>query len=226
MNNSLSKANPMGVEVNKTGIDGNRGYYARWDAENAQCLLRVAAYNKDTLITNSWLFGAVGDDRTAEVWQNAGSTFTCNKELFDFSLMPTTKTVAATAIPGGTLLGAGIGAMAGHGDRDFDCSNESMRKDLLKQLQENQKIGNLNQFIETDLSSASKSMSQAQCNEIVNLYDMWQMGKEAIKTCEAKTEIVIKVNADFNLQSLQSQCKDNLCMTDAQFQELVASMNG
>lgn len=226
MNNSLSKANPMGVEVNKTGIDGNRGYYARWDAENAQCLLRVAAYNKDTLITNSWLFGAVGDDRTAEVWQNAGSTFTCNKELFDFSLMPTTKTVAATAIPGGTLLGAGIGAMAGHGDRDFDCSNESMRKDLLKQLQENQKIGNLNQFIETDLSSASKSMSQAQCNEIVNLYDMWQMGKEAIKTCEAKTEIVIKVNADFNLQSLQSQCKDNLCMTDAQFQELVSSMNG
>lgn len=187
MNNSLSKANPLGVEVNSVGIDGQRGYYARWDAERAQCLLRVAAYNKDTPITNSWLFGLVGDERMAEVWQSAGSTFTCNKDLFGFSLMPKTKTVAATAIPGGTLLGAGIGALAGHGDRDFDCSNEDMRKTLLKKLQDNQKIGNLNQFIETDLSSADKTMSQAQCNEIVNLYDQWQMGKEAVKLCDSKS---------------------------------------
>ena len=149
--------------------------------------MRVAAYNKDTLITNSWLFGAVGDDRTAEVWQAAGSTFTCNKDLFDFSLMPKTKTTAAVAIPGGTLLGAGIGALAGHGDRDFDCANETLRNQLLKKLQDNQKIGNLNQFIESPLSSADRTMTQAQCNEIVKLYDLWQMGKEAITLCDSQS---------------------------------------
>lgn len=187
MNNTLSKANPLGAEINKTGIDGKRGYYARWDAENAQCLLRVAAYNKDDHITNSWLFGVVGDDSPAEIWQAAGSTFTCNKDLFGFSLMPKTKTTAAVAIPGGTLLGAGIGALAGHGDRDFDCSDENMRTQLFKKLQESGKIGSLNQFIETDLSNADKTMSLAQCREIVNLYDLWQMGKEALSMCDDKS---------------------------------------
>ena len=205
LNDSLRKANPLGVHVNTTGIDGERGYYARWDAEKAQCLLRVAAYNKDTLITNSWLFGAVGDDRTAEVWESAGSTFTCNKDLFDFSLMPTTKTVAATAIPGGALLGAGIGALAGHGDRDFDCGNEDMRKQLLKKLQDNQKIGALNLFIETDLSNGDKNMSQAQCNEIVNLYDQWQKGQEAIKVCDS-TYSNVKLSVDTVSQKIETVC--------------------
>ena len=182
-NDSLSKLNPLGARVNDTGIDGKRGYYARWDAENAQCLLRVAAYNKDTAITNSWLFGIVGDDSLAEVWQSTGSSFTCNKDLFGFSLMPKTKTVAATAIPGGTLLGAGIGALAGHGDRNFDCTIESMRDSLLKELQDNQKIGAINQYISSDLSSTAKTMTLGQCREIVDLYDMWQMGKEAVNTC-------------------------------------------
>lgn len=187
MNNTLSKANPLGAQINNTGIDGKRGYYARWDAENAECLLRVAAYNKDDHITNSWLFGVVGDDTPAEIWQSAGSTFTCNKDLFGFSLMPKTKTTAAVAIPGGTLLGAGIGALAGHGDRDFDCSDESMRTQLFKKLQESGKIGSLNQFIETDLSNADKTMTMAQCHEIVNLYNLWQMGNGAIKMCDDKT---------------------------------------
>ena len=182
-NDSLSKLNPLGARVNDTGIDGKRGYYARWDAENAQCLLRVAAYNKDTPITNSWLFGIVGDETPAEVWRATGSSFTCNKDLFGFSLMNNTKTVAATAIPGGTLLGAGIGALAGHGDRDFDCTNESMRNTLLKELKDNQKIGAINQYITSDLSTTAKSMTLGQCREIMDLYDLWQMGKEAVDTC-------------------------------------------
>ena len=116
MNGSLSKDNPQGVEVNTTGYDGNRGHYARWDAANAECLIRVAAYNKDNLITNSWLFGAIGDDKPAEVWQKSGSTFTCNKELFDMSsLMNQTKTAAVIAVPGGAVLGTAIGAAAGAG---------------------------------------------------------------------------------------------------------------
>ena len=111
-----SKNKPQGVEVNTTGYDGNRGHYARWDAAKAECLIRVAAYNKDKLITNSWLFGAVGNDNPAEVWQKAGSTFTCNKDLFDFSsLLNDTRTAAVIAVPGGAVLGTAIGAAAGAG---------------------------------------------------------------------------------------------------------------
>ena len=206
-NDSLSKQNPLGARVNDTGIDGKRGYSARWDAENAQCLLRVAAYNKDTPITNSWLFGIVGDDSLAEVWQATGSSFTCNKDLFGFSLMPKTKTVAATAIPGGTLLGAGIGALAGHGDRNFDCTIESMRNSLLKELQDNQKIGAINQYISSDLSSTSKSMTLGQCREIVDLYDMWEMGKEAVNTCR-ETEKEVKKQQQMCEATLNFICNE------------------
>ncbi|MBO7042445.1 MAG: hypothetical protein J6W08_01100 [Alphaproteobacteria bacterium] len=143
-NNSLSKDNPQGVEVNTTGYDGNRGHYARWDAAKGECLIRVAAYNKDKLITNSWLFGAVGNDNAAEVWEKAGSTFTCSKDLFDFSLMNDTKTAAVVGVGGGTLLGTAIGAGAGAAaynkkhnaylesvDKKNDpCTDEQYRKDL------------------------------------------------------------------------------------------------
>ncbi|MDW3024550.1 MAG: hypothetical protein R8N50_02575, partial [Alphaproteobacteria bacterium] len=118
--NTLSKTNPQGVQVNdgNTGVDGARGHYARWDAENGTCLIRVAAYNKDKHISNSWLFGAVGDDTPAEVWKAAGETFTCDKDLFGFSLLNQTKTTAVVGVGGGTVLGASIGAMAGHGKRE------------------------------------------------------------------------------------------------------------
>ena len=102
--------------------------------------------------------------------------------------MNNTKTVAATAIPGGTLLGAGIGALAGHGDREFDCTNESMRNTLLKELKDNQKIGAINQYITSDLSTTAKSMTLGQCREIMDLYDLWQMGKEAVDTCRDTKE--------------------------------------
>lgn len=210
MNDSLTKANPLGVKVNNTGIDGQRGYYARWDAENAQCLLRVAAYNKDTQITNSWLFGTVGDDSMAEVWQNAGSTFTCNKDLFGFSLMPKTKTTAAVAIPGGTLLGAGIGALAGHGDEDFNCQDESMRTQLLKQLQQNGKIGALNQFLDAPLSSADRTITAGQCLEIVGIYDLWQEGKSALDQCHADTNFeCINIRITKNQVQAQFTCDPN-----------------
>lgn len=115
-NGTLSKDNPQGVAVNTVGYDGNRGHYARWDAANGECLIRVAAYNKDKLITNNWLFGAVGNNNPAEVWEKAGSTFTCSKELFDFnSLLNDTKTAAVIAVPGGAVLGTAIGAAAGAG---------------------------------------------------------------------------------------------------------------
>ena len=210
MNNSLSKNNPLGEKVNTTGIDGERGYYARWDAEKAQCLLRVAAYNKDTLITNSWLFGIAGDDRNAEVWQAAGSTFTCNKNLFDFSLMPKTKTVAATAIPGGTLLGAGIGALAGHGDREFNCDDADMRNKLLNKLQDDDKIAILHDFIpRSPLHLYDKTMTVKQCKDILKLYEKWVYGKEALEKCQAiNAEIGIKGYVDINVKC-SGNCSEN-----------------
>lgn len=144
-NGTLSKNNPQGVEVNSVGYDGNRGHYARWDASKGECLIRVAAYNKDKLITNSWLFGAIGDETPAEVWQKAGSTFTCNKELFDFkSLLNDTKTAAVLGVGGGTILGTAIGAGAGAAaynkkhkayeeameNKNNPCSDEAYRKEL------------------------------------------------------------------------------------------------
>jgi hypothetical protein len=149
LNGILSKDNPQGVTVNTVGYDGNRGHYARWDAAKAECLIRVAAYNKDKLITNSWLFGAVGDENPAEVWEKAGSTFTCSKELFDFdSLLNDTKTAAVIGIGGGAVLGTTVGAMAGAGaykkkhkayenesERQYDlCADEEYRKKLGKAI--------------------------------------------------------------------------------------------
>lgn len=141
-NNSLSKDNPLGKEINTVGYDGNRGHYARWDAAKAECLIRVAAYNKDNLITNKWL--GIGDDTPAEVWQKAGSTFTCNKDLFDFSLMNQTKSAAVISLPAATVLGTAIGAGAGASaynkkmekyedgidKRNDPCTDEAYRKEL------------------------------------------------------------------------------------------------
>ena len=111
----LIKTNPQGAELNygNPGVDGARGHYARWDATTATCYLRVAAYNKDVQIKNSWLFGALGNDEPAEVWRAAGETFSCNKDLFGFSLLNDTSTAAVVGIGGGTLVGAGVGAAVG-----------------------------------------------------------------------------------------------------------------
>lgn len=125
-NDSLIKTNPMGVTVNTNGaVDAQRGHYARWDAKNAQCLVRIAAYNKDKHITNKWL--GIGDDTPAEVWQSAGSTFTCNKDLFGFSLLTKTKSAALIAIPGGAIVGAATGAIIGS---NMDKKEEKAIKDL------------------------------------------------------------------------------------------------
>ena len=143
-NGSLDKNAPLGVPLNdgNSGVDGVRGHYARWDAATATCLVRVAAYNKDKQITNSWLFGAIGDEQPAEVWRAAGETFTCNKDLFGFSLMNDTKTAAVVGVGGGTLLGAGVGAAVGGKEQEiydtiFSCAlNRSAKAEAADVLQE------------------------------------------------------------------------------------------
>ena len=179
MGNVLIKSNPQGVTVNdgNPGVDGSRGHYARWDATTATCYLRVGAYNKDQQIKNSWLFGALGDDKVAEVWRAAGETFTCNKDLFGFSLMNDTSTAAVVGVGGGTLLGAGIGAVAGHGNRSFDCNNASALKELNKEIEKNNSaVIILNRYVPTKITGSV--LNESQCRDVVDLYVKYRTVKD------------------------------------------------
>ncbi len=208
MNGSLSKDNPQGVAVNTVGYDGNRGHYARWDAVNAECLVRVAAYNKDKLITNSWLFGAVGNDNPAEVWQKAGSTFTCDKNLFDFnSLLNDTKTAAVIAIPGGAVLGTAIGAAAGAGAYnkkhnaylDFDpCADENYVKELGIKIYDSKQGATLQSYAYKDVKFENgtytgtpifdadqnfNNITENQCRDLHKLDEKVQLYESLINEC-------------------------------------------
>lgn len=170
--NVTIKTKPLGEKVNTTGtVDAQRGHYARWDGSTGTCYIRVAAYNKDTPITNKWLFGVAGDDQSAEVWKIAGDTFTCDKDLFGFSLMNKTKTAAVVGVGGGTLLGTGIGAAAGHGSRNFDCDVKEHRELLTQEIRDNQVISVTNDFLTNKINDNKDTMSKNSCREIVQLFD-------------------------------------------------------
>ena len=184
--NILVKTNPQGVNVNtgNTGVDGQRGHYARWDPTTAECLIRVVAYNKDTQIKNSWLFGAVGNNQLAEVWKAAGETFTCNKDLFGFTLMNQTNTAAVVGIGGGTVVGVGVGALAGHGKRAFDCTNEKHREMLTEELRTNGTMGTISNYMENKIPATTSLINQEQCEEVVLLYDKLTQLESAIELCD------------------------------------------
>ena len=146
-------------------------------------MIRVAAYNKGNQIKNSWLFGAVGNDEPAEVWQKTGDTFICNKDLFGFSLMNNTNTVAVVGIGGGTLVGAGIGAIAGHGERLFSCDVKSHREALTKALKEANKINAMNEYITKKIALDEDVMSEKACSDIVKLFDMYKQTQSAVDLC-------------------------------------------
>lgn len=183
--NMLIKTKPQGVEVNTNGLtDAARGHYARWDPKTAECWLRVAAYNKDTHIKNSWLFGAAGDDQPAEVWRVAGDTFTCNRDLFGFSLMNQSRTAAVVGVGGGAVLGAGVGAIAGHGARAFNCDIDSHRKMLTEELRVDASVGTINKYLDNDIDVNVETMTVAQCQEVVKLYDTYETYESAVDRCE------------------------------------------
>ena len=211
----LIKTNPMGAELNygNPGVDGARGHYARWDATTATCYLRVAAYNKDTQIKNNWLFGALGNDQPAEVWRAAGDTFTCNKDLFGFSLMNDTSTAAVVGIGGGTLAGAGIGALAGHGKRAFDCDNKSAVKTLSDQLRKSVNIYSLNRYLPEGDKITTNDLTARQCRAIVDLYTNYQTVKQDISRCFGNDVLnctfVYNDSFDPNGYELPAGCEDD-----------------
>ena len=209
---NLSKAKPQGKEVTgNVNIDSNRGYYARWDATKAECLIRVAAYNKDSQIKNSWLFGALGDERPAEAWKAAGSTFSCKKDLFGFSLLNDTATVAVVGGVGGTAVGAGIGALAGHGDRGFSCSNSSQRNELSEQIRKSNKSGALSQYLSKEdmEGNINFDLDESKCESIVNLYDKYQKA-EAFDVESVKQPCTTGEDANKCFKSLVNLNRDDL----------------
>ena len=205
---SLSKDNPLGVEVNTTGYDGQRGHYARWDAAKAECLVRVAAYNKNSQIKNSWLFGAVGNDNVAEVWQPAGSRFTCNKDLFGFSLLNDTKTAAVVGIAGGAVVGAGVGAGIGAAVYDSKkkeadkaataaktdpCTNKEYRDNLGTKIMESRNNSRLRTYLYSSVSLKSDSEIDTSSSTPLftsdNYYNMSEEQCQAIHGLYAKAKV-------------------------------------
>ncbi len=214
--NVLIKTNPQGVQVNNNnpGVDGQRGHYARWDATTATCYLRVAAYNKDKHITNNWLFGALGDDKPAEVWKATGESFSCNKDLFGFSLMNDTSTAAVVGVGGGTVVGAGVGAIAGHGDREFDCGNKGHVKKLGEQLRAAGSVTILNEYLHNAISTTG-NITEAQCREIVELYNVYYQMRSAVTACASRRvvgyeseEIDIEIQTDGDVNAIQKSVTD------------------
>ncbi len=222
--NILIKAQPQGPQVNDNnpGVDGQRGHYARWDATTATCYLRVAAYNKDKHISNKWLFGVAGDDRPAEVWKAAGDTFSCNKDLFGFSLMKDTSTVAVVGVAGGTLVGAGVGAIAGHGKRAFDCANDKHREMLMAEFSDARTVSIVNEYLVNDITVGARSVPMESCSEIVKLYDRYNQLKTAIAECEgAELEATEYFEAFLSCpdNSQIEQCIADAAQSEPMFQE-------
>ena len=231
---SLTKAKPQGKEVTgNVNVDSGRGYYARWDATKAECLIRVAAYNEDSQIKNSWLFGAVGDERPAEVWKAAGSTFSCKKDLFGFSLLNDTATVAVVGGVGGTAVGAGIGALAGHGDRGFSCSNSSQRNELSEQLRKSSMSSPLNKYLskEDTEGNINYDLDESKCEDIVALYDKYQKAeafdvksvKQPCKTEEGSdNDLCFKSLVKLDREDLDFSChgiNNSECVNMTKFEE-------
>ncbi len=178
-----AKNNPQGMGVNSdSSIDGNRGYYARWDATTGECLVRVAAYNKNEQITNEVLWGLLGNNNLAEVWKSAGSSFTCDKDLFGFALKRNTADVATVGFTGGTLLGAGIGA-AVKKETGFDCGSSKNLGELntkLRTLSATEK-NTLPLYLPGEMN-LDTGISRSECNQLVAMYDKYYTIEALAKT--------------------------------------------
>lgn len=211
--------------INNNRNDGSRGNYARWDAKSGECLVRIAAYNKDDLITNSWLFGIAGDEKPAEVWKSAGTSFSCNKDLFNFSLMKKTATVAVVGA-GATVLGTGIAAVASIPEQEsntgiFDCNNPNHRKELRQAIRDNNLEGALNLYI----SDESESDDTSSFDEMVN--DSGTVSNKSPKIKPSDTSMSDSACKNIvDLQEVLQEIKGDPCYVNASSFSLILKVDG
>ena len=184
----------------KTGLTPNQAKKTclraggKWDSVNAECLVRVVAYNKNSPISNEWLFGIAGNNKDAEAWLKMGDSFTCNKSLFGFSLLNDTATVAATAIPGGAIVGGVIGGVTAkhkqnQADKAGSCASKEFRRELGNRIHEK----GVNRILETYLKEVEDN-EYWDPDDIISQVESDDFHDMDEKTCELILGLVSKVN--------------------------------
>lgn len=176
MDGALEKIGELG-NLEPGRVDEVRGHYARWDAVTAECLVRVAAYHKDELITNTWLFGGAGDDKPAEAWLPTGEVFKCNGDLFGFGLFNQTKTAAVLAPTAGAVVGGAIGAGVGS-TKEGTCNQKVVLNKLNELEQERLNIvGNFYSDVldQKDISFTKGDIKEKECELLRDAFVVyWQ----------------------------------------------------
>ncbi len=203
----------------KTGLTPNQASKtctrlgAKWDAVNADCVICVTAYNKDKPISNEWLFGIAGNGKNAEACLKMGDSFTCNKSLFGFSLLNDTATVAATAIPGGAIVGGVIGGVTAKAKQNKvmgdPCASKDFRQRLGKQIQSSNNDRILRTYLyeagydddglydesgedtkQVDVKGGKfYNMNKSTCDLILDLYSKAALYDDGINACESDAEL-------------------------------------
>jgi len=198
----------------KTGLTPNQAKKAcvrlgaKWDAVNAECQVEVVAYNKSKPISNEWLFGVAGNGKDATAWLKTGTSFTCNKNLFGFSLLNDTATTAAISA-GAVVIGATTGGLIAKAKQNkvkrqqykdmceskdfrkrFGAKIAQSHKDLvLKTYFADVKLDDNNEF-DPDLTQMIMqdvdfyNLDKDQCDAILGLYSKAQLYYSAIEHCE------------------------------------------
>ena len=230
----------------KTGLTPNQAQKTcvniggNWDPVTAECIVCVTALNKDIPIKNEWLFGIAGDRRDAQACMSTGSAFTCNKDLFGFSLLNDTATVAATAIPGGAIVGGVTGGLIAKGKQKKltanPCESKDFRRNLGKQIQSsgNSKVvksylyaagreevtGNFDENSTKALMQGDNfyDMDQTTCNFVMDLYAKAALYEDAIDACKSDAELEriagwLPKDSTMDMQDLYMDAKGNVCYT-------------
>lgn len=197
MDGALEKIGELG-NLEPGRVDEVRGHYARWDAVTAECLVRVAAYHKDELITNTWLFGGAGDDKPAEAWLPTGEVFKCNGDLFGFGLFNQTKTAAVLAPTAGAVVGGAIGA--GVGSTKEGTCNQKVVLNKLNEL-EQERLNIVKEFYSSvlgqeDISFTKGDIKEKECELLRDAFVVFWQNRSS------KVEIETNKKCKFKLSSI------------------------
>ena len=124
---------------------------------------------------------------------------------------------------GGTLLGAGIGALLGH-DAEEVCNDGDARDTLWKSLKAHSEI---NEFLADGdkLSFGTGTLNKAQCEKVIKLYNLYVRKKDAVNACEGAKKDVAKNNrCEFTLENALGGSITKILMCE-QFDEFESQYN-